>query len=69
MKEFVLIFDIPREPTRRETKVWRDLTKLGAKKLQHSVWKHSDLSKLIDIATFIKKSGGSATILEEKLIF
>jgi len=69
MKEFVLIYDVPREPTRIETKVWRDLQKYGAKKLQHSVWKHSDLSKLIEIATFIKKSGGSATILEEKLIF
>jgi hypothetical protein len=69
MKEFVLIYDVPRDPTKIETKVWRDLIKLGAKKLQHSVWKHSDLSKLIEIATFIKKSGGSATILEEKLIF
>ena len=69
MKEFVLIYDVPREPTKIETKVWRDLQKYGAKKLQHSVWKYSDLSKLIDIATFIKKSGGSATILEEKLVF
>jgi len=25
--------------------------------------------RLIDIATFIKKSGGSATILEERLVF
>jgi len=55
--EFVLIYDVPREPTRIETKVWRDLQKYGAKKFQHSVWKHSDLSKLIEIATFIKKSG------------
>ncbi len=69
MKEFVLIYDIPRGDVKVAVKVWRDLIKLGAKKLQHSVWRHSDLSKLIEIATFIKKSGGSATILEEKLIF
>ncbi|MBI4009713.1 MAG: hypothetical protein HY361_00765 [Candidatus Aenigmarchaeota archaeon] len=69
MKEFVLIYDVPREPTRIETKVWRDLNKMDAKMIQHSVWKHSDLSKLIEIAAFIKKFGGSATILEEKLIF
>lgn len=69
MKEFVLIYDVPREPTRVETKVWRDLSKLGAKRLQHSVWKSYKLKDLIEIATFIKKSGGQATILEEKLIF
>jgi len=69
MKEFVLLFDIPREEHRIEVKAWRDLHKISAKMIQHSVWKHSDLSSLIDIATFIKKSGGSATILEEKLMF
>ena len=69
VKEFVLIFDVPRESGSVAVKVWRDLQKSGSKKLQHSVWKHSDLSRLIEIATFIKKSGGSATILEEKLIF
>lgn len=69
MQEFILIFDVPRELHKVELKVNRDLHKLKAKMVQHSVWKHSDLSKLIEIATFIKKSGGSATILEEKLIF
>ncbi len=69
MKEFVLIFDIPRDQHKVEVKVWRDLLKLDCKMVQHSVWKHGDLSKLIEIATFIKKSGGSATILEEKLVF
>ncbi len=69
MKEFVLIFDIPRDEHKVAVKAWRDLLKYGSKMVQHSVWKHSDLSKLIEIATFIKKSGGSATILEEKLVF
>ncbi len=69
MKEFVLIFDVQRDLHKVELKVNRDLHKLNAKMIQHSVWKHSDLSKLIEIATFIKKSGGSVTILEEKLVF
>ena len=69
MREFVLTFDIPREKHRAEVKVWRDLLKHDSKMMQYSVWKHSDLSKLMEIATFIKKSGGSATILEEKLFF
>ena len=69
MKEFVLIFDVPRESVAVAVKTWRDLGKIGAKKLQHSVWKSEKLQDLIDIATFIKKSGGNASILEEKLIF
>lgn len=69
MKEFVLIYDVPRESVSVETKVWRDLQKIKAKKVQHSVWKSDKLQDLIDIATFIKKSGGEATILEEKLVF
>ncbi len=69
MKEFVLISDIPKYQHKVEVKIWRDLTKHKAKMVQHSVWKHSDLLKLIEITTFIKKSGGSATILEEKLVF
>ena len=64
-----MIFDVPRELHKVELKVNRDLHKLNSKMIQHSVWKYTDLSKLIEIATFIKKSGGSATILEEKLIF
>jgi len=69
MKDMILLFDIPREERRIELKIWRELKRLDAKMVQHSVWKSGKLQDLIDIATFIKKSGGSATILEEKLIF
>lgn len=69
MKDMILLFDIPREERRIELKIWRELKRLDAKMIQHSVWKSDKLQDLIDIATFIKKSGGSATILEEKLIF
>jgi hypothetical protein len=33
------------------------------------MWKSDKLNKLIEIATLVKKSGGKARILEEKLIF
>ena len=70
MKEFVLIFDLPKKSHSNYVKVWRDLNKIiNIKKLQHSVWKSENLNELIDVANFIKKSGGHAMILEEKLIF
>ena len=69
MGDFILVFDIPRDMKSEKVKVWRDLNKLGAKMFQYSVWKSSDLKSLIGIASFIKKLGGSASILEEKLIF
>ncbi len=69
MREFILTFDIPRDLVSVRKKTNRDLQKLGAKKIQHSLWKSNNLKSLIDIATFIKKNNGNASILEEKLIF
>jgi hypothetical protein len=69
MKDAILIYDIPRESISVAVKTWRDLKKMNAKMVHHSTWKSDDLKSLIEIATFIKKSGGSASILEEKLIF
>jgi len=69
MKEGILIFDMPLDYRSEARKVQRDLNKINAKMVQQSVWKSNDLKSLIDIATFIKKSGGTASILEEKLIF
>jgi len=69
MKDFILTFDIPRDHHKILLKVHRELHKISAKKVQHSLWKSENLKELIDIASFIKKSGGHAIILEEKLIF
>ncbi len=69
MKEFVLLFDIPREEHKVEVKAWRDLHRMGARMIQHSVWKSDKLQNLIDVAIFIKKSGGMARILEERFVF
>lgn len=69
MKNYILTYDIPRELANIKLIVNRDLHKISAKKVQHSLWKSEKLKELIDIAAFIKKSGGHAMILEEKLIF
>ncbi len=69
MKIFILVFDIPRDEPVVKLKVNRNLHKIKAVKVQHSVWSSNELKELIDIATFIKNSGGSARILEEKLVF
>lgn len=65
----ILIFNIPRENRLLELKVNRELKAIGAKMLQHSVWKSENLKQLILMATRIKAQGGKASILEEKFIF
>jgi len=69
MQEFILIFDIPRENNTLKVQVWRELQRKNASMIQFSIWKSDRLSELMDIANFIKKSGGSARILEEKFVF
>lgn len=65
----VIIFDIPREQNTLEKRINRELHKVNAQMIQHSVWKLKNSQELIKIAGEIKKSGGKAIILEEKLIF
>ena len=67
--EFILIFDVPREEQALKRQVHRLLVRADAKQIQFSVWKSKDLQNLIDIASFIKKSGGDARILEERFVF
>ncbi len=69
MTSMVLVYDIPRGDVAVAVKVWRDLNKMGAKKVQHSIWRHGNLDRLIEIAMYIKRFGGSARILEERFVF
>lgn len=66
---FVIIFDIPRFEKTERVRIYRELLRGGATKIQDSFWKSDSLKFLIDIGTRIKKIGGSATILEEKFLF
>lgn len=67
--KFVLIYDIPTESESVQRQTHRLLVRTGAKQIQRSVWSFDELSSLTDIATFIKKSGGDARILEERFVF
>ena len=69
IKMSVLIFDIPRDNNTLEKRVNRELRRMDAKMLQHSVWSLDNLQDLIDVAMEIKQSGGSARILEERFLF
>lgn len=67
--EFVLIFDVPTELGSVKRQTDRLLVRAGAKQIQRSVWKSKELDSLIDVASFVKKSGGDARILEERFVF
>jgi len=67
--EFVLIYDIPMELESIQRQTHRILVRNSCEKIQRSVWKSKELTSLIDVATFIKKSGGDARILEERFVF
>lgn len=67
--EFVLIFDIPTELGSVKRQTDRLLVRSGAKQIQRSVWKSRELQALVDVASFVKKSGGDARILEERFVF
>ncbi|MCD6403224.1 MAG: hypothetical protein J7K98_02765 [Candidatus Aenigmarchaeota archaeon] len=66
---FILVYDFPRTFHTARRQLNRKLHRIGAEKLQDSVWKCNDLQALIDVALFIKSFGGRAEILEEKFVF
>jgi len=74
MKKIILIsFDIPLSRASFRVKIWRELTKLGAKNRMRSHWvlpfSKRDLTDLKRIAKAIKKVGGKVEIIiGEKVI-
>ena len=67
--KYLIIYDIPREKKSLLVKVNRALRCTRAEKIQHSVWESENLSVLKRIANEIKREGGTANILEKKIIF
>jgi hypothetical protein len=65
---YVIVDDIKRLDAATRLNVNRRLRKLGALKLQHSVWVHNDLSELKNLADAIKSSGGNAFIMHKKIV-
>jgi len=66
---FVLSFDLPQEFSTPRVRIFRELKKIDAKHIHDSFWMSDSLEALISVATLIKKFGGDAIILEEKLVF
>jgi len=65
----ILLFDIPKEKDVLRVKIHRILKEIKAEQIQTSVWKSENMQELIKIAIMIRNSGGSATVLEEKVVF
>lgn len=66
---YILAFDIPKGDSILRVKVNRLLKKIGAEKVQNSVWRSGNLRELTKIAVWIRNVGGDAKILEEKIIY
>jgi hypothetical protein len=47
----------------------RLLKEIGSKKIQNSVWSSENLRELTKIALWIRNAGGSAQIIEERIIY
>ena len=65
----LIIFSIPRGNAALGVKVNRLLKGIGAEMVQNSVWRSDNLRELTRIAVWVRNVGGSAQILEEKIIY
>jgi hypothetical protein len=66
---FIISFDLPREMNSARVRLFRMLRSKNCRMIHESLWESNNLKDLIKIASFIKRFGGSAKILEEKFIF
>ena len=66
---FILSFDMPKEFSTPRVRIFRELKKIHAEHIQGSLWKSDSLQDLTAVAVMIKKFGGDAIILEERLVF
>lgn len=66
---YLIIFKLPSGNQVLKLKVNRFLRKIDAKMILKGVWRHEDVSKLINLASLIKSMGGKALVLEENIIY
>ena len=67
--DYLLMFDLPGGNATMGVKINRLLKEIGAEKVQNSVWKSGNLNELTKIAIWVRNVGGSAQILEEKIVY
>ena len=67
--DYIIIYDLPSDKKSLLVKVNRELHKIGAERIQHSIWESSKLDSLKEIAELIRDNGGEAMVLEENVVF
>jgi hypothetical protein len=67
-KNFIIMFDIPRNSLALQRRVNRKLHTVKAVRVQHSVCKSKHFNDLDRIAAMISDEDGKATILKEDII-
>jgi len=66
---YLIVYDIRRLDNRMRLRVNRRLRRLGALKLQHSVWELNGLADLQGLAASIKSAGGKVIILKKQVVY
>ncbi len=66
---YVLVYDIPQSEAVEKVRINRMLHRIGAKLMQQSLWTSDDIKNLVAIGIRIRKIGGRAQILEERILF
>jgi CRISPR-associated endonuclease Cas2 len=66
---YLIIYDIRRLDNATRLRVNRYLRKLGALKLQHSVWEFNSFTHLRALAISIKSTGGRAIVMKKRVAY
>jgi CRISPR-associated endonuclease Cas2 len=66
---YLIVYDIRRLDNAMRLKVNRRLRKLGALRLQHSVWELNESDHLQGLAVSIKSAGGKAFVLKKRVAY
>lgn len=66
---YLLIYDIRKFDNAMRLRVNRCLRKLGALKLQHSVWELNGLGHLRALASSIRSTGDKAIVVKKQVVY
>jgi CRISPR/Cas system-associated endoribonuclease Cas2 len=66
---YLIVYDIRRLDNQMRLWVNRQLHKMEASKLQHSVWESNEFEGLRGLATSIKSRGGKALVLKKRIVY
>lgn len=67
--QYLVVFSLPKGNAVMGVKINRLLREIGADKVQKSVWRSDNLKELTRIVMWVRNTGGTAQILEEKIVY